>query len=88
MLDRKYKSKNDQKVYDGYVKLGVSKEMHPTTCNSGATTRNVYKSGYKTGLDKSYKDSYTKYGHSNSYTRPMYWAGFDLAQYEKEKGLV
>ena len=88
MLNRKYKSKNDQKVYDGYVKLGVSKEMHPSTCNSGATARNAFTSGYKTGLNKDYKDAYTKIARSNFWTRPVYWAGYDLAQYEQQKGLV
>jgi hypothetical protein len=44
-------------------------------------------------MKKRYKDpalqrTYEGYGHSNSWTRPIYWAGIDLAQYDKEKGLV
>tara|TARA_R100000805_G_C3533935_1_gene51571 strand:- start:305 stop:568 length:264 start_codon:yes stop_codon:yes gene_type:complete len=87
-MKRKYKNPANQRTYEGYFNLGVTRELHPSTCNAGGTTRCVFKSGYKTGLDKSFKDAYTEYGRSNSWTRPIYWAGFDLAQYDKEKGLV
>jgi hypothetical protein len=87
-MKKRYKDPALQRTYEGYFNLGVSRQVHPNLPMRNGTTQNIFKSGYKTGLDSSFKDAYTKYGHSNSWTRPIYWAGIDLAQYDKEKGLV